>query len=180
MGAYEPISFKFDVMLGTANLYSLIPVWMILALAQEYRAKRKLELVQWFCWGLAWCSQSFTMVDYVGEMTAKKYGKYGSFEHLLFLLFMLCDFFRCMCICITMWVCVCVCVVLCGLLFSLCVLPWICVCFFFNTDGIKGIVFLCLLGVFLCVCVCVYACARTCLCVCVLVVSLCVRVYMYL
>ena len=27
------------------------------------------------------------MVDYVGEVTVKKHGGYGSFEHLLFLLF---------------------------------------------------------------------------------------------
>ena len=40
-------------------------------------------------------SQMFVMVDYVGKMTVKKscrYGKYGSFEHLLFLGFCCCLF----------------------------------------------------------------------------------------
>ena len=53
---------------------------------EGHRVTGNQELVQSFC---CKSTQMFVMVDYVREMTAKKsckYGEYGSFEHLLFLL----------------------------------------------------------------------------------------------
>ena len=58
----ELIYLKLEMMLNATKLYSLIPVWITLM---------------------------FVMVEYVREMAVKKsckYGEYGSFEHLLFLL----------------------------------------------------------------------------------------------
>ena len=48
---------------------------------QSYRVTREAVVK------LLEATQMFVMVDYIREMTVKKskYGKYGSFEHLLFL-----------------------------------------------------------------------------------------------
>ena len=64
---------------------------------QGHRVTGKLELVQSFCCKLSAAKSGcvnqlkcvFVMAEYVKEMTEKKsckYGEYGSFEHVLFLL----------------------------------------------------------------------------------------------
>ena len=49
----------------------------------------------------------FIMVDYMTVKKSCKYGDYGLFEHLLFLLGFVCV---CVCVCVCVRVCVCVCV----------------------------------------------------------------------
>ena len=62
---------------------------MTLMFTEDHRVTGKLDFVQSFCCKIAW--SNLNVCDgYVGEMTVQKsceYGKYGSFEHLIFLLF---------------------------------------------------------------------------------------------
>ena len=72
-------------MIDLIKLYSLIPVWLTLIFTQGHLVMRNLLGL---CCKLVWSSP--TGVDPVREMTLKKsgkYSKYGSFEHLLFLIF---------------------------------------------------------------------------------------------
>ena len=50
----DPICFKLGMMLHTTKLYCLIPVWMTLMFSQGHRIIGKLELVQSFCYKVAW------------------------------------------------------------------------------------------------------------------------------
>ena len=50
--SWEPIYFKLGMMLDTANLYSVIPVWI----TQGHNGMGKLEPVQSFCCKVAWSS----------------------------------------------------------------------------------------------------------------------------
>ena len=83
----EPICFKLGVMLNTTEVCSLILVWIIVSFSQSHWVMGKLELEQSFCCKVEW-SNSNVQNDYVRKATVKKsckYGKYGSFELLLFL-----------------------------------------------------------------------------------------------
>ena len=75
------------MLIDTAVLYSLIPVGMTLTLTEGFRLVMKLEhevmsnhlIIKWLE-----VARGFGMVDYIGEMTAKKsckYSEYESFEH---------------------------------------------------------------------------------------------------
>ena len=58
---------------------------------------RKLEFVQSICCKVAGSTQTFSMLEYLGEVTAQnscKYGKYGSFEQFFFLIGHCCDWNR--------------------------------------------------------------------------------------
>ena len=82
-------AFKLGILLNTIRLYSLIPVWMTLMFTDDHRVTGQLELVQSFCCKVAW-SDSDVRDYWLKEMTVKKsckYGKYGLFEHLLFVFF---------------------------------------------------------------------------------------------
>ena len=88
LDTWKPICFKFSMRLDTAKLYSLLPVWMILMFSQSYRVAGKLELVLSFCWKVVWSSSNIRegwlcMGD---DCEGVVYGRFGSFEHLLFLL----------------------------------------------------------------------------------------------
>ena len=63
---------------------------MTLTFSQGHRVTEKLELVHSFCGvKLHEATQKLVMVDFARDMTLKssfQYGKYGSFQHLLFVL----------------------------------------------------------------------------------------------
>ena len=62
---YEPIWFKFGIMIDSSELYFLILVYMTMTLI----------------------SPTLTVADGIREMISKetcKYGEYGPFEHFLF------------------------------------------------------------------------------------------------
>ena len=80
----ESVCFKLDVMLNT-KLNSLIPVSMTLMYTQGHRILRKLELVLSFCCKIAW--SNWNVHDgWLWKGGDSKCGKYGSLEHLFFLL----------------------------------------------------------------------------------------------
>ena len=75
---------------------SLIPVWMTLMFTQTHRVSGKLELVQSFCYKVVW-NKSNTHDGWIckgDDCEVVLYGKYGLFEHLLFLLLFVCFFER--------------------------------------------------------------------------------------
>ena len=77
------------MMLDTTKLYGLIPVGMTLIFTQGHKAMGKLKLYSCCVVKLHETTQMFMIVGYVREMTVKtsyKYGEYGLFEHLLFVL----------------------------------------------------------------------------------------------
>ena len=85
------ICFRLGMFLSITKLYSLIPVWMTLMLAQGHRVMRKLKLVQSFVVKLHEATQMLWIIDSVREVIVEKscnYGKYGSLEHLLFFSFL--------------------------------------------------------------------------------------------
>ena len=76
----ELICFKLGLMLSATKLYSLVPDWMTMMFTQGHMVMGKLELGQSFCCKVAW-SNSNLMVDYVKEMTVKKFCKYGEYNN---------------------------------------------------------------------------------------------------
>ena len=71
MGAYEQISFTHGRELYRTKLCSLMKVSMTLSLSRCHKAVKNLEAVQSVFGHEA--SQTFTMVNNVGEMSTKKF-----------------------------------------------------------------------------------------------------------
>ena len=94
----ESICFEFGMMLDMTKFYSSVSLWMTLMLTQGHRVKGKLELVQSFCCKVAWSNLN-VHDDWVckgNDCEEVLKGKYGLFEHLLFLVV----FFSCvLCVC---------------------------------------------------------------------------------
>ena len=61
-GAYEPISFKFGVMLDTTKVHNLTSVWMTLTFIQSHKMSRKLYLVRSIYFKVARSRQKFLNV----------------------------------------------------------------------------------------------------------------------
>ena len=53
---FEPIGFKLVMVLNSTELYSLIPVWTTLMFTHGHRVTGKIEVVQSFCYKVAWSS----------------------------------------------------------------------------------------------------------------------------
>ena len=79
------------MMLDTTKLNSFILAWMTLMFTQghTHRVMAKLELVQSFCCKVSWINSDVLdgWLCREGDCKEVLYGKYGSFEHLLFLLY---------------------------------------------------------------------------------------------
>ena len=85
-GVYDPIYFKFVMVLDTTKLFSLIPVWMSFTFTIGHKVMRK-NLCK--CSFVKWHeeAQTFVTVGCVREMNKScMYDEHGSFKHLLILL----------------------------------------------------------------------------------------------
>ena len=88
---WEPICFKLGMMLNMTKHYNLIAVWKTLIFTQGQRVVGKVRtcavVVLWNWMMQLKCSWR-SLVEYPREITvmkSRKYGEYGSFDHLLFL-----------------------------------------------------------------------------------------------
>ena len=66
LDAYELLSFKLDMMISTTKLCIVMPVCITLTFTQSQNVTRKHELVQLFCYKVAWSSQNFS-IDWLSK-----------------------------------------------------------------------------------------------------------------
>ena len=82
------ICFKHGIVLNMTKLCILIPVWMTLIYTQGHRVTGKLELVQSFCYKVAWNNPNIRdgwLCKENGREEVLLVWRYGSCEHFLFL-----------------------------------------------------------------------------------------------
>ena len=84
---YEPVSFRFGILIVTTEFYILIPIIMILEFDQGHDVARSWNLCHQSVGKWYEVAQTFAVVDCVKEMTLNKfckYGEYGLFELFVF------------------------------------------------------------------------------------------------